>query len=77
MEEFKLVVVEEHEFEKLDVIIIDVFGNFGQSPIGGKKNHSHKGLKAKLAAGAFQKIGTWPDERLQTDDYSNILGTQN
>ena len=37
MEEFKLVVVAEIEFEKIDVNSNNIFGNFGLSRSGSKK----------------------------------------
>ena len=58
MEEFKLVVVEEIEFEKPDANSDNIFGIFGLSGIGSKEKTSTKRFKATVVARNFIKQGT-------------------
>ena len=54
LEEFRRVVLEIYEFEKVDVYFDKILGLFGQSQIRSKK-YMHSQLSAKLAAKSFQK----------------------
>ena len=54
MEEVKLVVSEQFDFENLDVIVDSVFGIFGRSQIGSKR-HTRYGFSAGVAVEAPQK----------------------
>ena len=54
MEDFKLLVVEKNDFEKLDVIIGNIFSKFGGSGIGSEER-AHSGLIHNFAAEAFPK----------------------